>query len=360
MRPSEFEAIHPHLEQAVDDIDYFLTGLEEREKVESELSELYDLMAADKTPPEVDGRGKPVQLTEKQEKALAGLKPNCFQLITDEQAEALAALPGEPMSDEGWAALQFALRGGWRESSRQAAAWLRKAGETVEANGTEVALNGLPDEPNDATELPDWLEAMRTAAEYVKTILMQYPIQRRLTPSTADGLTDRLLAGPDDAELSPRELALLEAVLKQPVSLPQMQRAKQTTGKSETNAKLNKLKQIRDFNRSLQAGREARQQETEQAKAATNQQVIEEIERETPKLDTESVEWIAARQKNERNSGCRLRHYAITEPLQKVDAKCPMKCSELTATGDAGDDKERGNQRCTISFQAFRSVERNR
>ena len=104
---------------------------------------------------------------------------------------------------------------------------------------------------------------------------------------------------------------------------------------------------------------QARRREAEQA-AATNRQVIEAIERQTPKLDTKSVEWIAARQENEKKSGCRLRHCADTEWLQKVDAKCPMKCSELTATGDAGDDKERGNQWCTISFQAFRSVERNR
>lgn len=238
MRPSEFEAIRPHLEQAIDDIDYYLTGREEQEKVESELSELYDLMAAGKTPPEVKGQGKLVQLTEKQKKALAGLKPNCFQLITDEQAEALAALPGEPMSDEGWAALQFALRGGWRDSSRRVAAWLRNAGETVAADGIEVALSQLPDEPRDATEVSGYLESMRTAAEYVRTILVQYPIQR-LTPTTAGGLIDSLIAGPDDIELSPRELALLEAYLKQTVSMAAIQR--------------NKLKLIRDFNRNLRA-----------------------------------------------------------------------------------------------------------
>ena len=49
---------------------------------------------ADKTPPEVKGQGKPVQLTEKQQAALAEMRPKCFQVISEEQAEALAQLPG--------------------------------------------------------------------------------------------------------------------------------------------------------------------------------------------------------------------------------------------------------------------------
>ena len=192
MRPSEFETIRPHLKRAVDDIDYFLIGLKEREKVQSEFSELYDLIAAGKTPPEVKGQGKP-ELTPEQYAALVWRTAE-GEPITDEQREAVLAgvLPGQPICDEGWAALQFALRGGWRESSRQAAAWLRKAGETVEADGIDVALSRLPDESRD--ELSGYLEAMRTAAEYVLTILVQYPIQR-LTPSTAGGLIDRLIAG---------------------------------------------------------------------------------------------------------------------------------------------------------------------
>lgn len=57
-----------------------------------------------------------------------------------------------------------------------------------------------------------------------------------------DDFVKRLMAGPDDAELTLRELALLEAHLKQPA-----------TGKSETQGKRNKLILIRDFNRNLQA-----------------------------------------------------------------------------------------------------------
>ncbi|MDY0171076.1 MAG: hypothetical protein RBS80_31340 [Thermoguttaceae bacterium] len=195
MRHSEFETIRLHLQRAVDDIDHCLTALDERERVERELCELYDLMVAGEifgvwwpswrswecelyepmvageTPPEMKGREKPVQLTEKQEAALAGLRPNRFQVISAEQAEALAELPGEPMTDETRANLQFALRGGWRESSRQAAAWLRKAGETVAADGIDVALSRLPGELRESTEQRGYREAMRTTAGYVKTIL---------------------------------------------------------------------------------------------------------------------------------------------------------------------------------------------
>ena len=73
------------------------------------------------------------------------------------------------------------------------------------------------------------------------------------TQDAAGGLIDRLIAGPDDAELSQREMAQLEAYLKQPVSLSKIQREKQGTGESETNANRNKLKLIRDFNRNLRA-----------------------------------------------------------------------------------------------------------
>jgi hypothetical protein len=68
------------------------------------------------------------------------------------------------------------------------------------------------------------------------------------------GLIERLLAGPDDAELSPREMAMLEAHLAQPVSMATIQREKQATGESATNAQRNKLKLIRDFNRNLRDG----------------------------------------------------------------------------------------------------------
>ncbi|NLF09473.1 MAG: hypothetical protein GX594_16055 [Pirellulaceae bacterium] len=66
-------------------------------------------------------------------------------------------------------------------------------------------------------------------------------------------LIERLLTGPDDVELTSRELALLEAYLKQPYSPSTIQHEKRATGRSGTLAKRNKLTLIRDFNRNLQA-----------------------------------------------------------------------------------------------------------
>jgi hypothetical protein len=67
-----------------------------------------------------------------------------------------------------------------------------------------------------------------------------------------ESMIERLLAGPDDVELSPRDMALLEAHLQQPVSWATIQQEKKATGHSPTEAAQNKLKLIRDFNRGLQ------------------------------------------------------------------------------------------------------------
>lgn len=67
-----------------------------------------------------------------------------------------------------------------------------------------------------------------------------------------ESLIGRLLAGPDDAELSPREMALLETYLRQPVSFATIQQEKTATGHSPTEAARNKLILIRDFNCRLQ------------------------------------------------------------------------------------------------------------
>lgn len=63
-----------------------------------------------------------------------------------------------------------------------------------------------------------------------------------------------LLAGPDDAELSPRDLALLEAYLRQPMSFAKIQSERMKLGRSPTQEAWNKLKLIRDFNRGLLPG----------------------------------------------------------------------------------------------------------
>ena len=164
MRLSTVAAIRPYLEQAVGAIDYFLTTLEE-------LCELYDLMEAGKTPPEVEGSGKP-ELTPEQYAALEWRTAE-GQPITDEQREAVLAdvLPGQPISD----------RGDWRRSSRRAAAWLREAGETVAAKTIDEVLNGLPDEPRQVDEYT------REAAERVRTILAACLEEQ--PPATGQGKT---------------------------------------------------------------------------------------------------------------------------------------------------------------------------
>jgi hypothetical protein len=67
-----------------------------------------------------------------------------------------------------------------------------------------------------------------------------------------ESLIEELLAGPDDPVLEPRRMALLEAILKQPVPFATIQREKKATGHSPTQAARNKLTLIRDFNRALQ------------------------------------------------------------------------------------------------------------
>jgi hypothetical protein len=64
-----------------------------------------------------------------------------------------------------------------------------------------------------------------------------------------DQFIERLLAGPDDVDVSPRGMALLEAHLRQPVSFATIQQEKKATGHSPTEAARNKLTLIRDFNR---------------------------------------------------------------------------------------------------------------
>jgi hypothetical protein len=67
----------------------------------------------------------------------------------------------------------------------------------------------------------------------------------------ADRFIERVLAGPDGVELTPHELTLLEAHLRQPVSFVTLQQEKKATGHSPTEVARNKLEGIRDFNRGL-------------------------------------------------------------------------------------------------------------
>ena len=112
MQSPEFDVVSPHLERAIDDIRNFLKYEKERDKAREESSELYDLMEANKTPAEVEGK-RNLKLTPEQYAAIkwrtAGGEP-----ITDKQREKILAgvLSGRPMSENGWAAIERAFRGG--------------------------------------------------------------------------------------------------------------------------------------------------------------------------------------------------------------------------------------------------------
>ncbi len=63
----------------------------------------------------------------------------------------------------------------------------------------------------------------------------------------------RLLAAGEPPELNDKELALLEACLKQPLQLSRIQREKRQTGRSEYQEGRNRLRLILDYNRNLRA-----------------------------------------------------------------------------------------------------------
>jgi hypothetical protein len=238
--------IRRFLERAIDDIRDFLNYDRENEKARNEASELYKSMVANKTPPEVRGQGRP-KLTPKQYAAMewqtAGGKP-----ITDEQREKILAgvLPGQPIGDKGYASLGLALRGGWRESTRQAATWLRKGGETVAADGIECVLDELG-EASDAVVQSEHRDATRTAAEYLLRIL---------STCLSDDPTDPTNAIPGQRKSDVKTASNADT------------QASHSTGQSETN-----------------------------------QQELAKIERNTPALDTGSIEWIASRKENQKKLG---------------------------------------------------------
>ena len=109
-------------------------------------------------------------------------------------------------------------------------------------------------------------------------------------------LIDRLLSGPADILLRPEELDFLEAYVKRPLSIAQIQKEKKRlNGSSETQENRNKLKLIRDFNRN----RERREPSTstvpsispdtassvDAAEVEPPKETIEQLENRIPPLD---------------------------------------------------------------------------
>lgn len=93
----------------------------------------------------------------------------------------------------------------------------------------------------------DELYSLRTGNPATKTITMNQPAEVIREPS-------QLLDGPVTVELSPHEMALLEAYLKQPGNRPTLRELSDRSngrGESDRLRKLSKLTLIRNFNREL-------------------------------------------------------------------------------------------------------------
>ncbi|MGA2032823.1 MAG: hypothetical protein ABSG68_11235 [Thermoguttaceae bacterium] len=238
MRPSEFEAIRPHLQKAFDDADGWLKKQQAWQNAAKSWLEL----------PE-DKRPKANLLTRDGRKALEAWERGTLTEEKQKAAEREIQSFHDPAPPES-------TYPPWRHSSKQAAAWLRKVDWTAEADGIDLALSGLPRGPvdgNNPDNMARQFDAIRAGAERVKAILTTCLTESADSPGTAGDLIERLLAGPDDAELTPRELARLAAEVKQPSSLSAVQGEKRAAGESKALAKRDKLKRILDFNRGLQA-----------------------------------------------------------------------------------------------------------
>jgi hypothetical protein len=124
--------------------------------------------------------------------------------------------------------------------------------------------------PADATE-SDSIVGDRLLPCYDKTSeFVELVEDIKKATAASESLIERLLAGPDDVELSPRDMALLEAHLWQPVSFATGKPGKTVTGHSATEAARNKLTLIRDFNRELREQDEARpEKQTDAVPAVT-------------------------------------------------------------------------------------------
>ena len=171
---SNIEVIRSHLDQAVCDIDYFLSCEKKWENSKRKLVDFYNLVEAKNAASEKSlVEGKLSELTPEQFAAL-GWRTVDGETISDEQRNKVLAdiAPSQPMSDEQWENLQDNLRGGWRKSSDKAAEWLKKAGETVAADAIREELNQLPDVVMLEEELISYREVIRGKVKKVRRILV--------------------------------------------------------------------------------------------------------------------------------------------------------------------------------------------
>ena len=185
---NNIEVIRSHLDQAVSEIDYFLSCEKKWENGKRELVEFYNSMEAKNAASEKSVIKEELsELTPEQDAAL-GWRTVDGETISDEQRNKVLAdiAPSQPMSDEEWENLQDNLRGGWRKSSDKAAEWLQKAGETVAADAIREELNQLPDVVMLEEELISYCEAIRKAAEQVRIILVACQKEQPAADSSKD------------------------------------------------------------------------------------------------------------------------------------------------------------------------------
>src|SRR5262249_2018009 len=97
--------------------------------------------------------------------------------------------------------------------------------------------------PGDGNTPKTWDEVFASLSAWEEKVESSSATNQGL--ADAGGFIERLFAGPDNVELSPHELALLEAHLRQPVSFATIQQEKKATDDSPTEAARNKLTLIR-------------------------------------------------------------------------------------------------------------------
>ncbi|MGD9128085.1 MAG: hypothetical protein PVH19_11970 [Planctomycetia bacterium] len=170
MRPSEFEAIRPHLQETIDDINYdsnrrqSLVNDEERHK-------LFNELAAE--PEDKPSKTKLQKLPSKRKKQylrnMLGPPPKEKRAMQAYRVREKLLERSPPITRPNITCLYP-----WATSAREAAVLLQKVGYTTEASAINEVLTGLPTGLVDGRK-PDnmtrQLEAIQAGAERIKIIL---------------------------------------------------------------------------------------------------------------------------------------------------------------------------------------------
>jgi hypothetical protein len=138
MRPSELEAIRPHLEKAIQEIDRWFARRQDHQ----------------------EGRRQTLEWFERMEKAREDARKAHREYRQPERT-----VNGEPEHH-----LHLLLLTCWPDDARQASDWLRRVGLTVEADAIDMKLANLTDREHPEYS-DDNISAMGDAAQRVKTIL---------------------------------------------------------------------------------------------------------------------------------------------------------------------------------------------